>query len=202
MNVLGPDADPRLQRLRARLESALPESALLPGAASHNHAQAAVSLVLRMRDEPDLLLIKRARSEHDPWSGHMALPGGRRDDGDPSLVHTAVRETHEETGLRLDPGAVLGALGPAKPGGPRLPRIVIAPFVFATAPDSEAWVNSAEVESVLWVPVPLLRSPEARGTTRIMAPGGPRSFPCFNVYGETVWGLTYRILADFLVRLP
>ena len=73
--------------------------------------QAAVSVVIRGRGELDFLLIKRARSERDPWSGHMALPGGRRDDSDGDLLHTARRETLEETGVDLDRvGAALAAI--------------------------------------------------------------------------------------------
>jgi hypothetical protein len=33
-------------------------------------------------------------------------------------------------------------------------------------------------------------------------PGGVRAFPCFRLHDEIVWGLTYRILTDFLTRLP
>ena len=63
-------------------------------------SEAAVSLLLRPSgDGLKFLAIKRAESEGDPWSGHMALPGGRRDAEDEDLWVTAVRETWEETGL-------------------------------------------------------------------------------------------------------
>ena len=69
----------------------------MPGA----QFQAAVSVVLRSAEGLDLLLIKRAHFDRDPWSGHMALPGGRRDPKDIDLKHTAIRETMEETALEL-----------------------------------------------------------------------------------------------------
>jgi hypothetical protein len=50
--------------------------------------QASVALVLRARDPLEILLIKRATSERDPWSGHMALPGGRRDGADAGARRT------------------------------------------------------------------------------------------------------------------
>ena len=54
---------------------------------------AAILLVLRARDdgEPELLMIKRAEAEGDPWSGHIACPGGRMEPADRNLEVTAVR---------------------------------------------------------------------------------------------------------------
>ena len=62
---------------------------------------AAILLALRARadGEPELLMIKRAEAEGDPWSGHIACPGGRMEPGDNDLAVTAVRETMEETGV-------------------------------------------------------------------------------------------------------
>jgi 8-oxo-dGTP pyrophosphatase MutT (NUDIX family) len=165
--------------------------------------QAAVSLVLRGRDSLELLLIKRARSERDPWSGHMALPGGRRDETDETLLHTAARETLEETGL--DVRALGGHLGPLEEVAtlsPRLPKLTIAPFVFGVSPDATAWVASREVEAVHWVTLDALRASDATCAIEINLPGGARSFPCFCVNGERVWGLTYRILTTFLEVYP
>src|SRR5829696_5060960 len=67
--------------------------------------RAAVALVLREGSEgPELLVIKRSEAEHDHWSGHLALPGGRVEAEDESLLATAVRETREEVGLDLNAG--------------------------------------------------------------------------------------------------
>src|SRR5215471_21768996 len=66
---------------------------------------AAVAAILRDREgEAEVLLIRRAQKTGDPWSGHMAFPGGRQDPSDLDLLHTAVRETQEEVGLELSPG--------------------------------------------------------------------------------------------------
>lgn len=168
-----------------------------------DYLQTAVSVVIRANHHLDLLLIKRARSERDPWSGHMALPGGRRDAEDVDLRATAVRETREETGLDLDGlGVPLGWLDEVVPSSVRLPKLTIAPFVYGVPADTEAWVASREVDAIHWVSLDHLRAPGTHRTVDIPLPGGSRAFPCFQVEDEIVWGLTYRILSQFLERFP
>lgn len=164
---------------------------------------ASVALVLRARDPLEVLLIKRATSERDPWSGHMALPGGRRDDTDAAAVDTARRETMEETAVDLEGhGTPLGRLDDVQPSSPRLPRLSISPFVFGVSEEVSATVASREVERVYWVSIDRLRAPETRAAITIPLPGGSRDFPAFHLFGEHVWGLTYRILEQFLERYP
>lgn len=168
-----------------------------------DYLQAAVAVVVRANHGLELLLIKRARSERDPWSGHMALPGGRRDPQDESLQATAVRETLEETGLDLARlGVSLGRLDEIKPESVRLPKLTIAPFVYGVPSHAEARVASREVEAVHWVALTELRAPETHADVEIPLPGGPRTFPCYRVVDEFVWGLTYRILRQFVELYP
>jgi len=165
--------------------------------------QASVALVLRARDPLEVLLIKRATSERDPWSGHMALPGGRRDAADVDALDTARRETLEETALDLvGTGTALGRLDDVRPSSPRLPKLTISPFVFGVPADADASVASREVAQVFWVPIDQLRSHNTRSSVSIPLPGGQREFPSFLLFGEHVWGLTYRILEQFLNAYP
>ena len=192
--------DARLQKLLGLLSRhSSDNSAASDPQPLEGHAQAAVSLVLRTATDLEVLLIKRAESERDPWSGHMALPGGRRESGDPDLAGTAIRETAEETGVELGArGWRLGRLAEVSPISKRLPRLTIVPYVFGVPPDVTASVNSPEVESVMWVELSTLRDPEIHQTTMIHLPEGPRAFPCFQVGEHAVWGLTYGILTGFL----
>ena len=52
--------------------------------------------------DPEVLLIKRAARVGDRWTGHIALPGGKRDPSDSDDRATSVRETLEETGIELN----------------------------------------------------------------------------------------------------
>ena len=188
-------ADPRLSTIRNKLLSL--EDGLGPfPETSGDRTHAAVSVVLREGKELELLLIKRAEADGDPWSGQMALPGGRRDPSDTSLLQTAMRETAEETSVFLGEGGVhLGRLEPAAPATTRLPPITIFPYVFGVPVGTEARVSSREVDEVLWVPLPELQKPGATGTIKIRyGDNGSREFPCMRFEGRVIWGLTFRIL--------
>jgi len=165
--------------------------------------EAAVALVLRANGGPDLLLIKRADSARDPWSGQMALPGGRKDHDDTDLLSTAMRETLEEVGLDLGRlGRRLGRLDDVQPNSARLPSLTITPFVFGVPADSEARVASHEIAEVHWVSLEALRDPGTLSTVDVPLPGEARTFPCYRVVGEVVWGLTFRIIEQFLEVYP
>ncbi|MDH5590159.1 MAG: CoA pyrophosphatase [Gemmatimonadota bacterium] len=196
------ETDPRFWVLSEALAS-YASDADDPPPRDHDTMEAAVSLVLRGREYLDLLVIKRARSDRDPWSGHMALPGGRRDPGDLDLVATAIRETREETSVDLSSGSAhLGRLDQVATQSPRLPKLTIDPFVFGVTGDAVARVASKEIAQVYWVSLEELRAPETHGSVGIPLPGGVRSFPCYRVEGEVIWGLTYRILEQFLRLYP
>jgi len=179
------------QVLTARPPRATPRDGVL--------REAAVSLLLRPRDQLEILLIKRALHDTDPWSGHVALPGGRRDSTDEDLLATAIRETEEEVAVSVRrEDAFIGALDELAPRNRRLPPIVIAPFVFAVPSDASAIANPGEVDAAIWVPLSALRDEEAASEILIELEGGSRAFPSLT-YGEyVIWGLTHRILMQFL----
>lgn len=161
---------------------------------------AAVLLVLRARadGEPELLMIKRADAEGDPWSGHIACPGGRAEPADADLAATAVRETLEETGVDVArDGRVLGHLDDLSPLNPHLPPLVIRPYVALVRSDVRI-VGSAEVAAAFWVPLETLRTPAAWGTDSVHIRGADRQVSVFRHGGYTVWGLTERVLRQFL----
>jgi 8-oxo-dGTP pyrophosphatase MutT (NUDIX family) len=180
----------------------------VPGEEDRIHA--AVALILRQRQATpvELLLIKRAEHPRDPWSGHMALPGGRMEPQDPHLLATAVRETREETGVVLrggdegpDEESFLGLLPRIAPSSRNIPRVAVVPHVFVAGADTEAHACSHEVQRVRWVTLDALADPAVHDSIEIGLPGGPRRFPGYRFADDVVWGLTYRILSDFLERL-
>ena len=172
----------------------------IPSVMPDPRLQAAVSLVIRSAVSLDLLLVKRAHFDRDPWSGHMALPGGRRDPKDIDLQHTAIRETMEETALELGEGSqYLGRLKALKPNSVRLPKLTITPFVFGVGEHAQAAIASPEIDQVFWVSLDELHERESESYVEIPMPDGQRQeFPCYMVEEEPVWGLTYRIISELL----
>jgi len=159
---------------------------------------AAVALVLLEGSAGlELLFIERAERAGDPWSGQVALPGGRRDAGDPDLPATALRETLEETGVDLAGAERLGTLDDLYPRTPVLPPVVVRPFVFALA-RRPVLTLSAEVRDAFWVPLAALRAPGARRDTLVAVRGVELTFPAYHYGGYVVWGMTERILTPFL----
>lgn len=159
---------------------------------------AAVALVLV--DGPsglETLLIRRAERANDPWSGQIALPGGRHDARDPDLLTTAIRETREETGVDLSGAERLGALDDLHPRTVALPPVVVRPFVFAIAHRSPL-VPSAEVQRAFWLPLARLFEPGVRRDISLTLRGERRTFPAYLVDEVVIWGMTERILTPFL----
>ena len=162
--------------------------------------RAAVALVLRPGDagELELLMIKRADFEGDPWSGHVALPGGRQEPDDISLERTAIRETWEETAIDIErDGAIVGVLDEVSPRTPTVRRVIVRPYVAAVIPDV-AIVESPEVAAAFWVPLSALRETAAWITAEVVAHGQSLTVPAFTHGEYVVWGLTERILRRFL----
>lgn len=164
-------------------------------------ARAAVAMVLAPEDEgASLLLIKRAEHPHDPWSGHMAFPGGRHDPDDEHLLETALRETREEVGLDLGRhGRLVTRLDDltAVAGGRNL-DMVISPFLFLVDSALPTRIDPSEVAAALWVPMRHFRDSEFHGSIRFEREGAQMDFPAFHVGDHRVWGLTYRMIRGFL----
>ena len=182
------------------LASALRAHLRLEEAEEEGLRWAAVALVFRGTTlaDAELLFIRRAERDGDPWSGHVAFPGGRRDRADPTLDVTARRETREELALDLDADATfLGVLDDLRPRSAVLPSIAVRPFVFVLMRDVTLIPNH-EVHSTFWVPVSELRDP-ARATEHVFERGGARMrFPAYRSGEDVVWGMTERIVTQLL----
>jgi 8-oxo-dGTP pyrophosphatase MutT (NUDIX family) len=197
-------ADAAIETIASRLRARQPRlhqeplSAEVVPARASPVLHASVALVVRPgRQATELLLIKRASFPGDPWSGHIAFPGGRRAPDDRSPRDTAIRETREEVGLELEPARFLGRLDDVAPR-PGAPNVSISPFVFSVGTSAELRLNH-EVALALWVPIDHLADPaSATDYLHELAGGTALRFPAIRLDEHVIWGLTYRIIAQFL----
>jgi 8-oxo-dGTP pyrophosphatase MutT (NUDIX family) len=171
---------------------------------SEDYPRAAVAAILREGDEgAELFFIVRAQSPTDPWSGHIAFPGGRKEPDDASLLATAIRETQEEVGIDLTRAELLARL-PDVPAFIRSKRgrLVVTPFVFAMREDVVATPNY-EVAGTLWVSLEKLARGEGKGTYAFTWEDKPYELPCIRLDpGQHVlWGMTHRMLETILEAL-
>jgi len=148
----------------------------------------------------EALFIKRAIRAGDPWSGQIALPGGRRDPADRDLEATAIRETLEEIGVSLESAERLGQLDDLHPRTPVLPPVVVRPFVFAL-PERPPLRPSEEVSRAFWVSFADLLEPRVRREVKLVVRGAERVFPAYDLGDDVIWGMTERIVTPFLERL-
>ncbi len=185
--------------LVARIARALAGRAPQMAERDEPYTEAAVALILRPtgEDDADLLLIRRASREGDPWSGQIGLPGGRFDRRDLSLEHTAVRETSEEVGLDLRAiGRVVGQLDELRPRTPVLPPIIVRPYV-CVVERAPALVISDEVDEARWVRVSELFRPTTRVETTVQVRDVRMRVTAYTLDDFMIWGMTERILATF-----
>jgi len=197
-----------LQRMAARLSPV--DLTGMPTADKHV-TQAAVTLLLRpvgqeagaggevAGDAAEILFIKRALRAGDPWSGHLAFPGGRAEEQDATLLEVALRETAEEVAIDARQGGrVLGKLPTLRPLSTRIPSLAVTPFVALAPPGAVPVPQPSEVEEVFWMPLATIRRNGRSASVRWETAEGMREMSAFPSPHGPIWGITERILSQFL----
>lgn len=164
-------------------------------------AHAAVAIVFReVAASVEVLLIERAEREGDPWSGHMAFPGGRYEADDDSSATTARRETFEEVGVELTHAEYLGRLDDITGNPKARPRMVVAAHAFYLTEHQAFDLEPSEVREAFWFPLAELL--EESRSVEFEVPQRPEQRFDGVLVGHperhVVWGLTFRFLENLL----
>ena len=187
---------PLLQLIETRLADHNPGRKLL----RRLMKRSAVAMVLQVRQgELHILMIKRAEREGDPWSGHMAFPGGRRDPGDSSNLSCALRETHEEIGVDLHQwGTALGELSDVNTGWRKdRPEMLVTPFIFQVTELPELTPNH-EVDDVVWVPLHFLLDEGNREPLEWEWKGQKMETDSYLYANYRIWGLSLMMIDEMM----
>ena len=160
-------------------------------------------------------ILFEVRSADLAWQpGEICFPGGRIDAADKSPADAAVRETHEELGVKIEEIQVLGSLHEVvSPIGVRL-----YPFIAYLSCTEEIRPNLGEVAEVFSVPLDFLlqHEPIIGHMERCTRPLKDFPFDLLPGYSEqwksrknykvlfykykeyVIWGLTAQVLHNFL----
>ncbi|VEG12419.1 NUDIX hydrolase [Moraxella cuniculi] len=195
---------PLLARLAANLRAyqgvdELPRLGGMPDRVYHQpKPHASVLIVITNEPTPRLLLTKRS-SRLTSHAGEIAFVGGHRDDMDTSTADTALREGFEEVGLIADGVSVIGYL----PMQQSKSGLWVRPVVALIEPEMamELVGQEAEIARIFWVELAYF-SDTPTGIYQFDYTHAHQvatiSTPAWYVDGETVWGLTGRMIANLL----
>jgi 8-oxo-dGTP pyrophosphatase MutT (NUDIX family) len=161
--------------------------------------EAAVAAVLReWEGELELLFIRRAEHEDDPWSGDIAFPGGRVDPEDVGPREAAVRETLEEVALDLAPARCLGRLSDVMGNAE---SIRVSAFVYAIDGDPKL-IPNYEVSEAFWSPLAHCSDPTRQELRDFTYLGRTTRLPTVRLLEDerapVLWGITYKFLDHFM----
>jgi 8-oxo-dGTP pyrophosphatase MutT (NUDIX family) len=177
-------ADKIARALNARVPQALD---------GHGYKAAAVLIPIQERSEGDHLVLTKRADHLSTHKGQIAFPGGRVDAGDVDVIATALRESQEEIGL--DPACVnvLGRLDEFTAGY----GLAVTPVVGLIPPHCKFRLDPAETVAAASVSIRTLMQPQNFRIDGRLSPGGHPSYH-FYVNGWDVWGVTARIIVQFL----
>ena len=145
-----------------------------------------------------MAFIRRAEREGDPWSGHIAFPGGRAQSDDADARAVAERETLEEIGIGLGPETLLGALGvmPIRLAG-KDTGMTLYPFVYYLGGSFPPFLPNHEIVEGFWAPLQQVWNLGNQTELTRHYEGETYRFPAIQYNGHTIWGLTHRVLLRF-----
>ena len=163
---------------------------------------AAVALVLRESDgDLEALFIRRAEHESDPWSGHLAFPGGRIDPGDDGPRAAAERETLEELNLGLEGARRLGRLSDVMG---HAESIRVSAYVYAIQ-DIPVLTPNYEIREAFWTPLSHCTDTARQGLREFSYLEQKMSLPTLRLLEDerapVLWGITYKFMDDFMGRI-
>lgn len=156
----------------------------------------AAVLIPLYETEAGLSFVLTKRTELVPThKGQISFPGGGFQDGDGDLRTTALRETEEEIGLHRSDAAVVGVLDDTVTAAS---AHVVRPFVGFVPHPYPFRLDPFEIEQLVHLPLRPLMEPNGFREEIWDRDGRPHSVFFYEHDGQTIWGLTARILKQFV----
>jgi 8-oxo-dGTP pyrophosphatase MutT (NUDIX family) len=157
-------------------------------------SHAAVLVPLFQKDGDCHLLFTKRSEEVKYHKGEISFPGGVVDEEDRELIHTALREAHEEIGLNESDVQIIGLLDDIV----TITEFIVTPIVGLFPYPYPFKVSEVEIAELIEVPLAFLIEEDCLSEREIFR-GGQREIVFAYQYGEhIIWGATARILKQFL----
>ena len=155
--------------------------------------QAAVLIAVTESENPELIYTLRS-NKVGSHGGEVSFPGGMFETEDKNLQDTALRESHEETGLDRSKVDILGSIDTVVSRF----NISVTPYVGIVPSDIELNDNSDEIEACFRVPLSFLLEDKRHRNDEINRNGDIFFMPAYSYDSYIIWGLTAMITVDFL----
>ena len=155
--------------------------------------QAAVLIAVTESENPELIYTLRS-NKVGSHGGEVSFPGGMFETEDKNLQDTALRESHEETGLDRSKVNILGSIDTVVSRF----NISVTPYVGIVPSDIELNDNSDEIEACFRVPLSFLLEDKRHRNDKINRNGDIFFMPAYSYDSYIIWGLTAMITVDFL----
>ena len=150
-------------------------------------------LILLYEDEQGLQLPLIKRSNNGSvHSGQIGLPGGKTEPADPDHIYTALRETEEEIGVKVNKQDVVGELSPLYiPVSNFIVRPVVAYF-----PEKPVFkLNPAEVDEIHTISLDDFLKTDIT-IKKLKLQNRPVDIPFFCIGKTEIWGATAMIISE------
>lgn len=160
------------------------------------HLSAVLIPIVLKNNKPTIILTRRSRHlNHHP--GQISFPGGRAETGDGNAVDTALRETHEEIGIRQEQINVAGFLSQYT----TVSNFIITPVVGIINSDYQTQIDPVEVDYIFEAPCDILLNASNYQRNEIYWQGEKRQFWEISYDDHHIWGATAAILRNMALRL-
>ena len=155
---------------------------------------ATVLLVLYAREGDYCVLLNKRSEEVEYHKGEISFPGGARDPEDKDFLATALRETEEEMGIDRKDVTILGELDEVVTRS----RFHVKVFVGSIVYPYKFKPSAVEIAEVLEVPIHSLNDPSNFRIETRLEGGVPVSTRSYAYEKHIIFGVTARILQQFL----
>ena len=160
--------------------------------------EAAVAAIVAADADPEILVLKRMAHPQDPWSGHYAFPGGRRDPEDEDLFATCLRETLEECGIALSTNSLVKEY-PVQYAGNHLNKPVpVTTYLFELPEKPSIALERSEITCYEWVPLSYIADQASRVYLPMSSSRPQLLFPAIPATDGLIWGFTYGVLMTLM----